>query len=235
MAGTQKAPAKRQRVGKDPQVQGSGTRSARGEAPKASPDKKAEKAAKAGLDRVVHVTCARSGSFQLRQEVNEPNRPYQQEWTLRFGDRGFVEADEATLDAVRKVLDGKWSDELVGPETFQRNARMVGLGIKTYGLETAPIPSFDLLAEDRAVTVAYDAGALGSVDAVKAAIRYENESPEREPAREPRDMVLRQLKALLDTYEAKGSGGAPTATVTDTAGGAAPAGGGLPTGAQEIG
>lgn len=233
-ASSGKTKARRQTVGKGSRASGGGTRSARGEGPKASSEERAEKAAKSSLQRVTHITCSKSGSFQLRAEHNEPGEPYVEEWTLNFGDRGFVEASDEELDAVRKVLAGEWSDRRIGPKVFQNNARMVGLGIRTYGLEQPPIPSFDELSDDRAVRVAYDAGELRTADAVRAAIRYENESPERDPSREPRERVLKDLKDLLASLEGKEGSEAPPVPGPQQVGGAAPTLS-LSAGAQELG
>lgn len=231
MAARDKAPAQRQRVGQEARPADTGTRGARGAKKKQSPDQLAAKDARQSLERVTHITCSRSGSFTLRAAVNKPNVPYEPEWTLNFGSRGFVVADEETVKAVEQVINGEWSDGFVSAHDFQRNARMAGLGIKTYGLESAPIPTFDTLSDDRAVAVAHEAGKLANADAVRSAIRYENESPQRQPKRDARPVVIGELEALLALYEDKGSetASAPAAS----RGGAAPATG-LTTGAQEL-
>lgn len=158
-------------------------------------------------ERVTHITCHQS-MFQLRAErVNVENGrdiPVS-DWTLDFGTRGFIAADEATVEAVEKVLAGEWSDGRVNGIVFQRNARKAGLSIVVHGLANPPITTWDKLSADRVVRVAFEAGALDTPEKVAQAIRYENESPERTPAREPRQVVLDEL-AQVEAVVAAGGG-----------------------------
>jgi hypothetical protein len=158
-------------------------------------------------ERVTHITCWQS-MFQLQAErENSVNGHVTQvaDWTLDFGTRGFIVADDETIAAVEKVLAGQWTDGRVPASHFQRIAKKAGLAIVTYGLAQPPIPTWDKLPPSRVVAVAFEAGALDTVQKVAQAIRYENEGPERTPAREPRRVVLDEL-AQVEAVVAAGGG-----------------------------
>ena len=205
MSGSKK-PATRRTVG-DKAGQGrptSGTRTGRGRAPEAASVTKATRAQEKQLDPVTLI-CG-SGAFQLRAGGPTTDGGWEEEWTLEFGKKGFIEADEESEAAVRKVLEGTWSDKKVGPKDFQRNGRAARLQIIKHGLEKPPVPAWEGNAEDSRVDIALQAGYLGSEEAIRAAIRYEKQSPERISAdgksREPSAVSIEKLEALLAAQKA---------------------------------
>lgn len=209
MGAGQKAPAKRQRVGKKATAQGSGTSTPKGGAPKPSATEAAVAAQEDSVDPTTWITCQGSGSFQLRAAFDKPDGTSDPEWTLEFNEAGLAEATPDDLAAVEQVLAGTWTDRRVAGRVFAENARMVGLGIKKFGLEAPPMATWDTLEENQVVPVAIAAGAIQTVEAVKRAIRYEKQSGERQPKRDPRASIVAQLEAQLQVLEAS-AGGAPT-------------------------
>ena len=222
-----KAPQRRMTGAKQGQSapKSQGTASAGRPAEKA-PAQAAAEAAVTALDDVVHISGR--GGFQLKAERVLPDGTFEDAVHLHFGKRGFIVADEETEAMVEQVLAGKWSDGRVTGKDFLRNARICGLQIIRHGLEKAPIPTWDSLAPDSRVDVALAGGFLSTPAKIAAAVRYEQQAPKRQPAREPEQVTLMKLKGLLDATAA----GVKVEGVD--AGGAASAGAPLSAGAVEL-
>lgn len=213
-----------------------GTRTARGATPKPTPQTAAVEAQQEALEPVTLISGR--GGFQLRCGGPLPDGTYEQEWGLVFGKKGFIVADDETLEAVKKVLAGEWTDRSVSGQQFLRNARIARLQIIKHGLETPPIPAWESSAPDSRVDIALMSGNLATADDIKKAIRYEKQSPERErpgqKPRQPEPVTLAKLEALLAAQEA----GVKVAGVNPSVGAAASAnatGSPLQAGAQELG
>lgn len=205
-----------------------GTKTGQGQAPKKAPVDAAAEEQKEALEPVTLI--AGRGGFQLRAGGPKPDGSYEQPWELTFGKRGFIAADDETVDAVQKVLDGEWTDGSVGGRDFQRNASIARLQIIRHGLESPPIPAWDNLGSDSRVEIALEAGVLRTPAAIKKAIRYEKQSGDRTPKRAPDETTLGMLEALLGAQQA----GVRVAGV-DAGAAASAGGGGLLAGAQELG
>lgn len=178
-----------------------GTKTGRGQAPAQSAEAMAREEQKEQLEPVTLISGR--GGFQLRCGGPRPDGTFEPEWHLQFGKKGFIVADDETLAAVEKVLAGEWSDGQVHGEVFRRNAKTARLQIIRHGMETPPIPAWEGLSSDSRVDVALQAGMLRTADAIKRAIRYENQSTERTaqlPAKDRRDadpVTVAKLEALL--------------------------------------
>lgn len=215
-----KAPTKRQQVGSKGKEQGSGTQSARGAAPRPTPSDVAATKQAESTDPKTYITASGTSEFQLQSAKQNGDGSHTPERTLRFDAFGLAEANDEDLDAVKQILAGEWSDGRVSAKTFQDNARMVGLGIHTYGMEQAPIPTWESLEPEQKVPVAMAAGMLSTVDATKRAIKYEKQSSKREPSRKADDKVVAQLEGHLAVLEAQADMGGPTSMpVVNHAGG----------------
>lgn len=173
----------------------------------------------ADVDLHTFIVCNQS-EFQLRAERQIPGGGYQHEWSLKFRDGLRVAEDDAEIEAIEKVLAGEWVDGNVSSKHFQRIGRMAGLGIIKHGLQAPPMDTWEGTADVHRVAIAKAAGLLGDADKITAAIRYEKQSPERKPEREPSALVLAQLEAELAVLRA--ADGVPaTKTAAEVATGAA--------------
>lgn len=220
------APTKRRQVvGKNPRAsaqKGTPVKSAKSpKVPTASMTRGIQEAQDAHaktLTREVHIVC-RSSEFQLRAPRELQGGGFVSEWSLKFGDRGFKAGTDEEIEAVEKILNGEWTDGSVGSAHFQSLGRKNGLGIVTYGLELAPIPNWEGIADQHRVAFAKGAGFLDTQDQIAAAIRYEHESDQRNPPREPALVTIAHLEAELGMLQAHApaqvaeAGSAPLADV----------------------
>lgn len=163
----------------------------------------AEAQAKADDDRI-WITATNTSSFQLVAEKRDANgNIVTPERTVTFGPTGLYECTEGdeVHTAFEKVLSGQWSDAGVGGDHFQTIARMAGIGIKSFGLESSPFPNWDDANDDQVVGLGVAVGALSSADSVRKALRYEKQSLKRTPKRAIRESVVTQLEGLLAGLE----------------------------------
>lgn len=169
------------------------------------------------------VCVANTSEFQVqadRVEVINGTPVYKPEITIKFTNGvKYLEEGSEELEIIQKILDGKWSDGRVTPQVFMTNARYAGLQLFRTGLAEPPMPSWDKIASDKVVKIAMNAGLLETeADFVKA-LRYEKESPEREPAREPRVEVVSELEGELLKLRHTGNDGeevaAPASAIID--------------------
>lgn len=235
MAGSKKvAPARRtvgQKSGEGRST--TGTKTARGRSAATSPVQAAQDAQEKALDPITLVTGR--GGFQLISGGKDPETgKWHDDWTLEFGRKGFIEADERTVDAVQKVLAGEWEDPTsprVSPRDFQRNGRIAQLQVVKHGLEGPPIPSWDALASDSRVETARQAGLLSTDEQIRKALRYEKQSAERTRAM-PKDRQRAADPVTVQLLE--GLLAATNAGIKVQGVGAAASAGVLQAGAQEL-
>ena len=202
-----------------------GTATAQGTKTVVQPEKAAEAALDSALDEVVHI--AGRGGFQLRADRELPDGTYVEGWSLKFGRRGFIVGDEKTVAAVEKVLAGEWTDGRVTGRDFLKNAKRCGLKIIRHGLEKPPFDTWDETGSEARVDLALRIGKLRTPAQIAEAIRYEKQSPKRQPAREADAVTVAKLEALLAAVR----GGVKVEGVD---GAAASAGGVLAAGAMEL-
>lgn len=219
-SGSSGGATKRKRVGQDKNPNAAPATSRKRGSDKVNTDRAVAVAKADDVDLHTYIVCNQS-EFQLRAERRLDGGGFQHEWTLKFRDGLRIAEDDNEIDAINKVLAGEWSDGQAGPKHFQRIGRLAGLGIIKHGLEGPPMETWEATAEQHRVAIAKAAGLLADPDRVVKAIRYEKQSPERTPEREPSALVIAQLEAELAVLRA-GAGGHPVArTAAEVATGAA--------------
>lgn len=213
-----KGTTRRQRVGQEAKVEGSGTQAAKGSEEQPSAEARAEQKQSESTDPITYITARDTSSFQLRAGRDLPDGTSEPEWSIDF-ENGLAEATPEVLEAVEQVLAGTWQDRRVPGRVFATNARMVGLGIKKFGLEAPPFPTFDTLQEEQVMPVALASGVLGTEDAIKRAIRYEKQSGDRQPSRAVRTNLVKQLEAQLAVVTSQDAAPTSVPVVNDGTGG----------------
>jgi len=149
----------------------------------------------ASADERMTFLVANTSSFQLRaQRIDEHNQAIP-EVSLKFINGRCVPTEEE-LALAQDVINGVHTDGYVNSLQMQRAAKMVGLQIVKSGLAQPPMQTWDTQSEKKVVETAKAAGLLEETKQILNAIRYEKESLEREPSREPRQIVLEDLDIL---------------------------------------
>lgn len=235
--GAQKTASKTRRVvgQKQAQVETESTQVPKGGNAPSSVDDAAAAAHESDDDGVVYITATNTGTFQLRAEKSENGRIVEPEWSINFDAYGLarVEEDDETHKAVLAVLAGEWTDDRVSAKQFYENARLAGLGVKAFGLEQAPFSTWDQVEPDQVIPLAVATGALSDVGSIRRALKYEKQSQKRNPPREPREGVVKQLEAILAASEAAPADGPKT--VVHATGGNSVGGSAVQVGAAGIG
>lgn len=163
-----------------------------------------------------HVTSNVS-FFQLRAEREHINQNGFREVipaaSLKFVNGRAVAVEDETLELVEAIIKGDHTDGRVTGPQFAKLARQAKLRIVYPGLVARPMETWDTLPSSEVVKVGLAAGVLNSPSRIDDAIAYEEQGPKRLPAREPREEVIHQLRALRSAV----TGDIPVPTAADAA------------------